>query len=134
AVECDGDVGPGPAEIAREFDRERELRRAGWRFWRVRQSDFELDPEAALASLWSRLAAAGITPIPAERDSVDGPEAPGGPAGARGPVRAGADELLHRWRPIALSELEGLDDAPMPAEWRDPAGARRFPGTGVSAD
>ncbi len=29
AVECDGDVGPGPAEIAREFDRERELRRAG---------------------------------------------------------------------------------------------------------
>uniref|UniRef100_UPI0021BDFA31 AAA domain-containing protein n=1 Tax=Frankia gtarii TaxID=2950102 RepID=UPI0021BDFA31 len=133
AVECDGDVGPGPAEIAREFDRERELRRAGWRFWRVRQSDFELDPEAALASLWPRLAAAGIAPIPAERDSVDGRAAPGGPAAVRGPVRAGADELLHRWRPIALSELEGLDDAPTPAERHDPAGARRFPGTGVSA-
>lgn len=134
AVECDGDVGPGPAEIAREFDRERELRRAGWRFWRVRQSDFELDPEAALASLWPRLAAAGIAPAPVERAGRDDEGTPGGPAAARGPVRAGADELLHRWRPIALSELEGLDDAPAPTERRDPAGARRSPGTGASTD
>nr|WP_232292169.1 AAA domain-containing protein [Frankia sp. QA3] len=132
AVECDGDVGPGPTEIAREFDRERELRRAGWRFWRVRQSDFELDPEAALASLWPRLAATGITPIPVERDGTDGRGVPTGPPAAHGPVRAGADELLHRWRPIALSELEGLDDVPAPAERRDPAAARRFPGTGLS--
>ncbi len=134
AVECDGDVGPGPAEIAREFDRERELRRAGWRFWRVRQSDFELDPEAALASLWPRLAAAGIAPMAAERTDPDGRGAPGRPTAPSGPVRAGADELLHRWRPITLSELEGLDDAPAPAGRGDPAGARRSPGTGASAD
>ncbi|SNQ45476.1 DNA helicase [Frankia canadensis] len=63
AVGCDGDAGTGPERIARDFDRERELRRAGWRFWRVRQSDFERDPDAALATLWPRLAAVGIAPL-----------------------------------------------------------------------
>ncbi|WP_248814969.1 AAA domain-containing protein [Frankia sp. AgPm24] len=61
AIGCDDDA--GDADITRGFDRERDLRRVGWRFWRVRQSDFELNPEAALATLWPRLAAAGITPV-----------------------------------------------------------------------
>ncbi|MCM3885849.1 AAA domain-containing protein, partial [Frankia sp. R82] len=77
AIGCDDD-GPG-GDIARAFDRERDLRRVGWRFWRVRQSDFELDPEAALATLWPRLAAAGIEPLAAMPDD---PEAAGwAPAG-----------------------------------------------------
>ncbi|WP_225437911.1 AAA domain-containing protein [Candidatus Frankia nodulisporulans] len=71
AIGCDDDA--GDADIARGFDRERDLRRVGWRFWRVRQSDFELNPEAALATLWPRLAAAGITPAP----TPDGPDQDG---------------------------------------------------------
>ncbi|WP_241834378.1 AAA domain-containing protein [Pseudofrankia asymbiotica] len=62
AVECDGDEVGTPAQVAHDFARERQLRRAGWPFWRVRQSDFESDPAAALASLWPRLSAAGIGP------------------------------------------------------------------------
>ncbi|MCL9798001.1 AAA domain-containing protein, partial [Frankia sp. AgKG'84/4] len=62
AIGCDGGDGAAdPGQLARDFDRERELRRAGWPFWRIRRSDFELDPEDALATLWPRLAAAGIS-------------------------------------------------------------------------
>ncbi|WP_238438615.1 AAA domain-containing protein, partial [Frankia nepalensis] len=62
AVECDGDEVGTPEQVAHDFARERQLRRAGWPFWRIRQSDFESDPASALAGLWPRLAAAGIAP------------------------------------------------------------------------
>ncbi|SNQ45475.1 hypothetical protein FRACA_100043 [Frankia canadensis] len=39
-------------------------------------------------------------------------------------MRAGVDEALARWRPIALSELEGLDDAPAPG-WTLGSGTER---------
>ncbi len=160
AVECDADTVMSPEQIAHEFARERELRRAGWRFWRIRQSEFEIDPDAALASLWPALAAVGVTPAaaahatrttridtarintarinPAETGSGShsAPPHPGAPAdgasrdnvlkdstdtnsengdafgataGGRAVVPPGAHE--HRWAPIPLSELEGLDDA-----------------------
>jgi hypothetical protein len=147
AIGCDGDSGTSPERITRDFDRERELRRAGWQFWRVRQSVFERDPDAALAALWPRLATAGIFPLAAtvatpglvdaaaitpvsdglpDADSASGAGADGAVSGAGGAgggaggaargdrpaVRADVDETLARWHPIALSELEGLDDAP----------------------
>ncbi|SQD99796.1 Superfamily I DNA and RNA helicase and helicase subunits-like protein [Parafrankia sp. Ea1.12] len=62
AVECDGDATRSTEDVERDLTRERELRRVGWRIWRVRRSEFEIDPEAALAPLWPRLAAAGIAP------------------------------------------------------------------------
>ncbi|MCK9894919.1 AAA domain-containing protein [Frankia sp. AgB32] len=126
AIGGDGGGGADPGQLARDFDRERELRRAGWPFWRIRRSDFELDPEAALATLWPRLAAAGISPL------ASGPQAPGGSAPAGRPrVRAAADELVARWRPIALSELEGLDDQPdEPATPSDSSGGGPRSSTG----
>ena len=69
AVECDGDEVGTPAQVAHDFARERQLRRAGWPFWRVRESDFESDPAAALAGLWPRLAAAGISPVAGRGES-----------------------------------------------------------------
>ncbi len=119
AVECDGDVGSGPDEIAHEFARERELRRAGWRFWRVRQSEFDTD--AALASLWPRRARAGIAPVNTGARRPRDDAAIGLPRVEHSTVRASADEALHRWRPIALSDLDGLDDAPPDADPHDPA-------------
>jgi very-short-patch-repair endonuclease len=144
AVECDGDSVTAPAQISHDFARERQLRRSGWAFFRVRQSEFEFDPDAALAPLWPRLAAAGIVPVhPGDGRSPDGQ---GAAAAPETPVRAGADEVVHRWSPIALSELEGLDDAPAgPAGGRlgerptptphaqlgEPAGGRTGNGTGA---
>ena len=60
AVECDGHIWSGtPEQRAADLDRERELKRAGWRFWRVRESEFAYDPEAALRPLWYDAAQAG---------------------------------------------------------------------------
>ncbi|GAA1017268.1 very short patch repair endonuclease [Acrocarpospora pleiomorpha] len=63
AVECDGDYWHGtPEQIREDNERERELKRAGWRFWRVRESEFYFSREDALASLWSTLEHMGIQP------------------------------------------------------------------------
>jgi very-short-patch-repair endonuclease len=63
AVECDGDefVTTG-AQARSDMERERELRRCGWEFWRVRESEFELDPDTALAGLWDALDRRGVKP------------------------------------------------------------------------
>ncbi|MFE3451602.1 AAA domain-containing protein [Nonomuraea sp. NPDC059194] len=63
AVECDGDFWHGtPEQREADLDRERELKRAGWRFWRVRESEFFFDSSAALESLWAELDSRGIQP------------------------------------------------------------------------
>ncbi|GAA5038782.1 AAA domain-containing protein [Actinopolymorpha pittospori] len=63
AVECDGDFWHStPEDRENDFDRERELKRAGWRFWRVRESEFYFDPDIALTSLWDELDRRGIRP------------------------------------------------------------------------
>ncbi|MGV9714039.1 AAA domain-containing protein [Gordonia sp. NPDC003424] len=71
AVECDGDAFRTTGEQARsDMERERELRRCGWQFWRVRESEFELDPDRALDGLWAALDRRGVKP-----GSVATPEA-----------------------------------------------------------
>ena len=63
AVECDGDYWHGDRERQHEdLRRERELVRVGWKFWRVRESVFNFDPDKALEPLWDRLATSGIEP------------------------------------------------------------------------
>lgn len=63
AVECDGDAWHGtPEQVQEDLDRERELKRAGWRFWRVRGSEFYFDPDSALTSLWETLDRYEISP------------------------------------------------------------------------
>ncbi|MFI6699208.1 AAA domain-containing protein [Streptomyces sp. NPDC050509] len=63
AVECDGSpYHSTPDQIREDYERERELRRAGWQFWRVRSSEFALSPENSLTPLWKRLDALGIRP------------------------------------------------------------------------
>ncbi|MFD4791361.1 AAA domain-containing protein [Streptomyces sp. NPDC058459] len=86
AVECDGSPHhSAPDDIRRDAERERELRRAGWTFWRVRSSAFALNPEQALEPLWKRLMELGIHPATAP-DSTS----PGQPA----------------WTPVGLAETE----------------------------
>ncbi|MBT0568266.1 AAA domain-containing protein [Williamsia sp. CHRR-6] len=63
AVECDGDEFTSTPEQARaDMERERELRRCGWRFWRVRESEYLLDPKRALEGVWRELEARGVAP------------------------------------------------------------------------
>jgi len=93
AVECDGSpYHSAPEDIRHDAERERELRRAGWTFWRIRSSAFALDPEQALEPLWERLEELGIRPAA----DLDIP-----PAGA-------TDQPA--WTPVGLAETESDDD------------------------
>ena len=41
-----------PEQRIADLEREQELKRCGWTFWRVRESEYYLDPKTALSSLW----------------------------------------------------------------------------------
>lgn len=74
AIECDGDMCHGPEEYASDVRRQRQLECAGWQFFRVRGSEYYVDPERALAPLWTTLQTLEITP---ESDSHSSPEVHG---------------------------------------------------------
>ncbi|GAA1745515.1 AAA domain-containing protein [Luedemannella helvata] len=90
AVEVDGAHWTGtPEQREADLDRERELKRAGWRFWRVRESEFRYDPQAALAGLWETLDRLDIRPF----DAAD----------------AAPATTATVWEPAPLSTVEGVD-------------------------
>lgn len=62
AVECDGAEWHGPEQYAADLERQRNLERAGWTFFRVRDIDYYLDPSDALEPLWDRLRDLDIRP------------------------------------------------------------------------
>lgn len=61
AVECDGDHWHGPDRYEADMRRQRDLERAGWRFWRVRGGEFFRNPELAMSSLWEALEEHGVS-------------------------------------------------------------------------
>lgn len=63
AVECDGDQYHTLEKWEEDQFRERQLRRAGWEFWRVTGSAFYHNKEKSLDSLWDKLEELGIKPI-----------------------------------------------------------------------
>ncbi|MDF0531017.1 AAA domain-containing protein [Tsukamurella sp. 8F] len=64
AVECDGSEFVSTAEQARsDIERERELRRCGWEFVRVRESVFRIDPDAAMSVVLAALDRRGVRPM-----------------------------------------------------------------------
>ncbi|WP_018682876.1 AAA domain-containing protein [Actinokineospora enzanensis] len=98
AVECDGDAfHTTPEQRAADLQREQELKRCGWTFWRVRESRYYLDRAAALTSLWSTLDSLGIAP------HVD---------------RANPDRVA--WQPTTTAGEEPEDDFPDTLQLTEP--------------
>lgn len=62
AVECDGDEWHGADRYEEDMQRQRQLERCGWEFFRVRASVFYSNKEAALQRLWQALEERGIFP------------------------------------------------------------------------
>ncbi len=73
AVECDGDAWHGPERYEDDALRQLDLERAGWTFWRVRESVFRLDPDTALSGLWDTLTKHGILSTD-RKEMVDHPK------------------------------------------------------------
>ncbi|WP_232519750.1 AAA domain-containing protein [Actinosynnema pretiosum] len=85
AVECDGDAWHGPDAYERDMARQRDLERCGWRFFRIRESEFYADRPAVLARLWNALQELDIHPS----GWGSGEEDPSGGVAAVEPVAAG---------------------------------------------
>jgi very-short-patch-repair endonuclease len=62
AVECDGDEWHGPERYESDMQRQRQLERCGWEFFRVRESAFYSNKEDALQGLWRALEERDIFP------------------------------------------------------------------------
>jgi len=62
AVECDGDIWHGADRYEADMQRQRQLERCGWEFFRVRESAFYANKADALAGLWRVLEERGISP------------------------------------------------------------------------
>jgi very-short-patch-repair endonuclease len=61
-VECDGDRYHGPEKWENDQRRETQLRRAGWKFWRISGSAFYREKERSLEGLWRFLEDERIRP------------------------------------------------------------------------
>lgn len=60
AVECDGDQWHGADRYEADMQRQRQLERCGWEFFRVREAAFYANKESALSGLWGVLEERGI--------------------------------------------------------------------------
>jgi very-short-patch-repair endonuclease len=63
AIKCDGEKEFAPQKLDQDIHRETVLERVGWRFIRLRASEFYLDPERALRTLEGRLKELDIEPL-----------------------------------------------------------------------
>jgi very-short-patch-repair endonuclease/DNA polymerase III delta prime subunit len=71
AIECDGDRFHTLENLQADMERQAVLERLGWRFIRVRGSEFFRDPERALIPLYERLERMGIEPMSSEASAPD---------------------------------------------------------------
>jgi len=109
ALECDGDRFHPPEDLNRDLDRQRILERLGWRFVRIRGSEFFRDPEATMVRVRCRLADLGIDPIGPDVDS----SASANTTALRDRIVRRAEELRREWSASEEAlDSESADDAP----------------------
>lgn len=101
ALECDGDRFHPPEDLDRDLDRQRVLERLGWRFVRIRGSEFFRDPETAMERVRRQMAELGVEPVGADAD----PNASGASADLRDRIVRRAEELRRGW----AAEIEAQD-------------------------
>ena len=60
AVECDGERWHGPEKWEEDMQRQYDLERAGWKFWRIRGREFYFNKTKSMERLWEKLDELGI--------------------------------------------------------------------------
>ncbi|RDH11680.1 AAA domain-containing protein [Tsukamurella pulmonis] len=89
AVECDSaDFASTPEQARSDIERERELRRCGWEFVRVRESVFATDADAAMSVVVQALNRRGVHPLTLQRALTVGERAD--------------DGSVELWEPVGL--------------------------------
>lgn len=92
AVECDGDRFHPLEKIADDMARQAVLERLGWRFVRIRGSQFFRDPDAAMAPVFEKIAALEIAPDAETTTAIAAP-----PSDLLDRVRRRATEIAMEW-------------------------------------
>lgn len=96
AIECDGErYHSGEAKVREDMERQAILERLGWRFIRIRGSEYFRDPEKAIERIVSELSARGIMPDANETLAA---------------TRPGDFELLERVRSCAARILSSTQE------------------------
>ncbi len=62
AIECDGDRWHTQENLVEDMARQAILERLGWRFFRIRGSQFFRNPDTAMGAVFARLSTLGISP------------------------------------------------------------------------
>jgi very-short-patch-repair endonuclease len=93
AIECDGDRYHPVEKLAEDMERQSILERLGWRFVRIRGSEFFLDPERAMKRVFARLEALEIPPEGLEIKSASGSDSE-----LVDNVKRRAEELRNAWQ------------------------------------
>lgn len=99
AIECDGDRPTDSDALSREVAKQAVLERIGWRFIRLRASEYYRNPMKYLAALSARLGAMNVTPR-AQEDSDQPTEQ------LTDRVIALAAELLEQWNSAAPEDAQ----------------------------
>ena len=60
SIECDGDSFRSDDQLRADTDRQRVLERLGWRFTRIRASEFYAEPDRSFAALVARVSGHGV--------------------------------------------------------------------------
>jgi very-short-patch-repair endonuclease len=103
AIECDGDRFHTAENLQRDLERQAQLERCGWRFIRVRGTEFFRDPDATVARALRRLTEFGV--------ETSSPEA-----------AVSAQRQPHELRDRVIRRAAELREAwTGPAQWKQPA-------------
>ncbi|UOD33976.1 AAA family ATPase [Deferribacteraceae bacterium V6Fe1] len=73
AVECDGEKYHRPENLPNDLKRQAILERLGWRFFRIRGSEYYRNPQETMEKLYFELERSGIKPNFSELESNDTP-------------------------------------------------------------
>jgi len=112
AVECDGDRWHPQEKLEEDMARQAILERLGWRFMRIRGSQFFRDPDKAMEPIFERLHSLDILPegmVTQNNEDQDGKE-------LKDKIIRRADELRQQWK--------GSNDLKMPHIGLKPNGSR----------
>jgi very-short-patch-repair endonuclease len=93
AVECDGDRYHPPEDLDRDLDRQRMLERLGWRFVRIRGSEYFRDPDSSMTRVRRRMGELGVEPIGAKAAP------PATTSSLHGDIVRRAEGLRREWAP-----------------------------------
>ena len=105
AVECDGERWHGPDHLSNDLQRQAILERLGWKFIRIRGSEFYKNPESTMEWVCNELEENGIKP----NFSVEGgdhPEEDNNPSELLNRIKVRAEAIRKSWKSMGKKETE----------------------------